>query len=287
MTGAAAGPPTGGQPGGRPPAVDRGALWLHLATEDAVRLANAGDAPGARARVADASRAGDVLVAAGLVDPSVLHAWRDDTADALAARGIGVVELPPWWSSAPRHGSSPPERGLADLDDDGLASLVRWLASTLLAGWPAAVADRARLFALVIDALRYAGARGPRFEEGARAAAGALEHGRFPRGWPAPPTGPAQVGTTALDAALGRGRLLSLTAHDDHWELEVDGVATPALAPWWAVDDAAGLYFGSSSLADALVRVRFQPGLSAAAGQVTVRLGTAGLAAEVDLGALS
>lgn len=268
----------------RPPA-ERAAVWLYLATEDAVRLAQAGQRVEARGVVADAARAGEALRALGVLDGAALDAWRDDTNDALALRGAADVDLPPWWAATPpaedRTAAAP-----AAPADRSAATYVRWLASTLIAAWPVPLVDPGARFAVVVDALRHAGVAGAQFEEAVRSATEGIARGRPPRGWPAPPTGAVATGSAALDLAIGPASVRRVRAHPEGWEVDATTPAARPTDPWWAVDDRGGLYFGASTLTEQGVRVAFRPGLAAEATALTVRLGFGRARADIDVGTL-
>lgn len=75
-------------------------LWLRAA-EDAVRAASDGDATAASGVLAGLGTAADALMTAGQISADVVEGLRADARDALAARGVGGLDLGPWWAAAP------------------------------------------------------------------------------------------------------------------------------------------------------------------------------------------
>lgn len=104
-------------------AVDDALLLLLLGGEDAVRSASAGDGSQARLVLASVAAAADQGVANGQLDAASVGLWRTDMADALAARGVGSLDVGPWWAAAAAEAGSPTIREPAS---DGRADAQWW-----------------------------------------------------------------------------------------------------------------------------------------------------------------
>ncbi|MGI8793991.1 MAG: hypothetical protein ACR2H3_12610 [Acidimicrobiales bacterium] len=82
-------------------AEERALLWLRLALEDAVRLAVADNRHGALGRAQGAEDVATAFAVTGVVPADALRRWRSDLHLALTTRGVGAVEVPPWWEGGP------------------------------------------------------------------------------------------------------------------------------------------------------------------------------------------
>ena len=270
--------------------IDRAALWLHLATEDAVRAASAGDRAAARRRLEMARRVAGAFALTGVMTQRHVDEWSDDVDLAMAVRGCADLSVPPWWSrpsaQVRAETAGADEKASAEAGQDGrrqpaVSAYVRWLASALLAGWPRPLADASAVMREAADAFRYVGVVDEGLDVELQTAVDAVAARRFPAGWPAPPRSiGTRTGRTDLDGALttptGRHRLSAVEGAPDSWVAELlrDDGFLPVGQPVWAVDDRRGLYFGTvEGATDGEPRLRFQPGLQAAASEVEVLIG--------------